>query len=143
MRALVTGGAGFIGSNLVKVLMESGHEVVVLDNYSSGCRENLAQLPGARAFEGDVREEAALRDLCEGQYHRFSIAVQEGTSAGRNQCGSGITIFTIFSGRRRVRGGRLPVGRGDRSQLDRRWDQFVRSSSNLTACSREATLLRA
>ncbi len=36
MKALVTGGAGFIGSNLVELLIADGHEVVVLDNYSSG-----------------------------------------------------------------------------------------------------------
>jgi UDP-glucose 4-epimerase len=42
MRTLVTGGAGFIGSNLVDRLVRQGHEVVVVDNLSSGYRENLA-----------------------------------------------------------------------------------------------------
>ena len=41
MRALVTGGAGFIGSNLVDALVERGDEVVVLDDLSTGKRENL------------------------------------------------------------------------------------------------------
>jgi UDP-glucose 4-epimerase len=80
MRALVTGGAGFIGSNLVKLLMESGHEVVVLDNYSSGCRENLAPFPGARAFEGDVREEAALREAMDGSEVVFHLAASVGNT---------------------------------------------------------------
>jgi nucleoside-diphosphate-sugar epimerase len=40
MRALVTGGAGFVGTNLIKRLLKDGHEVVSFDNYSTGYREN-------------------------------------------------------------------------------------------------------
>ena len=50
MRALVTGGAGFIGSTLVDRLVADGHEVVVVDDLSSGSLENLAE---ARALAGD------------------------------------------------------------------------------------------
>ncbi|MBI4248036.1 MAG: NAD-dependent epimerase/dehydratase family protein [Elusimicrobia bacterium] len=46
MRILVTGGAGFIGSNLAVDLARSGHEVVVLDNFSSGHFDNLKDFPG-------------------------------------------------------------------------------------------------
>jgi ADP-L-glycero-D-manno-heptose 6-epimerase len=46
MRILVTGGAGFIGSNLARRLAQQGHEVVVLDNFSSGTFENLIDFPG-------------------------------------------------------------------------------------------------
>ena len=40
MKVLVTGGVGFVGTNLIKRLLEDGHEVVSLDNYSSGFKEN-------------------------------------------------------------------------------------------------------
>ena len=43
MKALVTGGAGFIGSNIVDALLARGDEVTVLDNLSTGKRENLEQ----------------------------------------------------------------------------------------------------
>ncbi len=56
MRALVTGGAGFIGSHLVDALVERGDSVLVLDDLSTGKRENLN--PGATFVEGDVREAA-------------------------------------------------------------------------------------
>ena len=46
MRVLVTGGAGFIGSNLTRSLAGDGHRVLVLDNFSTGRRENLDDLAG-------------------------------------------------------------------------------------------------
>jgi UDP-glucose 4-epimerase len=54
MRTVVTGGAGFIGSNLVDALIERGDEVVVVDNFASGKRENLN--PKATLLEHDIRE---------------------------------------------------------------------------------------
>ena len=57
---LITGVAGFIGSNLVRQLLADGHEVVVLDNFLSGYRSNLATFSEARVIEGDVRDEAAV-----------------------------------------------------------------------------------
>ncbi len=54
MRAVVTGGAGFIGSNLVDALLERGDDVVVVDDLSTGKRENVSE--GARLVEVDIRD---------------------------------------------------------------------------------------
>ena len=50
MRILVLGGAGFIGSNLCKRLIELEHEVICIDNFSLGCKENLDSVKGNRLF---------------------------------------------------------------------------------------------
>ena len=54
MKALVTGGCGFIGHHIVGALVERGDEVVVIDNFSTGRRERLN--PKAKLFEGDIRD---------------------------------------------------------------------------------------
>ncbi len=59
--ALVTGGAGFIGSHLVASLLQRGDNVRVLDNFSTGKRENLAGLQGVDLLEGDLRDPEAIR----------------------------------------------------------------------------------
>src|SRR5579862_8605127 len=58
MRAVVTGGAGFIGSNLVDALIARGDDVLVVDNFHSGKRENLN--PAAGLLEHDIREPFAV-----------------------------------------------------------------------------------
>jgi nucleoside-diphosphate-sugar epimerase len=55
VKVLVTGGAGFIGSNLVRELLDRGHDVRVLDNFSTGLRANLAGLDGVEVVEGELR----------------------------------------------------------------------------------------
>jgi UDP-glucose 4-epimerase len=62
MRALVTGGAGFIGSNLVDALLDAGHEVEVLDNLATGRRSNLdaALSRGATLHEVDITDARAV-----------------------------------------------------------------------------------
>jgi UDP-glucose 4-epimerase len=65
MRCLVTGGAGFIGSNLVDALVARGDQVTVIDNLSSGKRANLAGAlaSGAGLHEVDVRDAAGVHDV--------------------------------------------------------------------------------
>ena len=59
---LVTGGAGFIGSNIVEELVRLGHKVRVLDNFSTGKRENIAPfLKQIELIEGDIRDEETCR----------------------------------------------------------------------------------
>ena len=53
---LVTGGASFIGSHLVERLVDLGAEVIVVDDFSSGKRENLATLPADRILEFDLAD---------------------------------------------------------------------------------------
>ncbi|MGE0193340.1 MAG: SDR family oxidoreductase [Planctomycetota bacterium] len=78
MRTCVTGGAGFIGSTLVDRLLADGHEVVVLDDFSTGLRQNLEAAGSAiELVEGDLRD----RDLvaravkgCEVVFHQAALA---------------------------------------------------------------------
>jgi UDP-glucose 4-epimerase len=63
-RILVTGGAGFIGSHIVDLLLARGHRVVVFDNLSTGSESNLN--PSAEFVRGDVRDAAALTPIFAG-----------------------------------------------------------------------------
>ncbi len=68
MRALITGGAGFIGSHLARELLDRGYEVTVLDDLSTGTRSNLAGLEDRADFrfvEGSILEPSCLSPLIE------------------------------------------------------------------------------
>jgi UDP-glucose 4-epimerase len=77
VRCLVTGGAGFIGSHLVDRLLEDGHEVIVLDNFSTGRLQNLGQ-PHERArlsvHKRDVASLESIQPLFEGVEWVFHLA---------------------------------------------------------------------
>jgi len=60
MKCLVTGGAGFIGSNLVDRLIDDGHEVIIFDNYSTGKKENVN--PKAKFFLVDISHQPYFED---------------------------------------------------------------------------------
>jgi len=64
MRVLITGGAGFIGSNLADSLLADGHEVAVIDNLATGFRENIA--PEVDFFEGSITDIEIVRSACAG-----------------------------------------------------------------------------
>jgi UDP-glucose 4-epimerase len=77
MKALITGGAGFIGSHIAERLASEGHEVVILDNLFSGKRENLAGFADkVRFVQGDVRDRAAVdaeAKGCDVVFHEAAI----------------------------------------------------------------------
>jgi UDP-glucose 4-epimerase len=78
MKVLVTGGAGFIGSNLIGYLVGEGHEVTVLDNLSSGYQRNLDALSGARFIHGDIRDEDSIERVTAGRDVVFHLAASVG-----------------------------------------------------------------
>jgi len=64
---LVTGGAGFIGSNIVDELVRRGEEAIVLDNFASGKRKNLAEsIDKIKLVEGDIRDKDLLESILPG-----------------------------------------------------------------------------
>jgi len=78
MKTLVTGGAGFIGSNIVKHLIAEGHTVTVLDNLLSGHRCNLEPFPVVRFIEGDVRNESVVAQAMKDVEVVFHLAASVG-----------------------------------------------------------------
>ena len=77
MTSLVTGGAGFIGSNLVRALLERGDDVRVLDNFSTGSRGNLAELErDVEVVEGELRSYERVHAAVRGTdvvYHQGAL----------------------------------------------------------------------
>ena len=59
MQILVTGGAGFVGTNLIKQLLEKGHSVISIDNYSTGKKEN--HITGCTYIEGDISQHTNIK----------------------------------------------------------------------------------
>jgi nucleoside-diphosphate-sugar epimerase len=81
VRALITGGAGFIGSHLSDALLQQGHEVLILDNLSTGSIDNIAHLKGRAGFEyfvDSVNNEPLLAELIDRSDVVFHFAAAVG-----------------------------------------------------------------
>ena len=77
MRYVIAGAAGFIGSHLCDKLVDAGHDVIALDNFITGHRENLAHLDGRRGFEfiqHDVCEPIRISSKVDRVFHMASLA---------------------------------------------------------------------
>jgi UDP-glucose 4-epimerase len=87
MRYFVTGGAGFIGSNLVDRLLQDGHAVTAYDNFSTGQHRFLElakRKPNFRLIEGDILDEAKLTDSVTGHDFVFHFAANADVRFGTN-----------------------------------------------------------
>lgn len=83
MRALITGGAGFVGSHLADALLNRGSEVVIYDNFSTGRRENLDHLrdnPSVTIVEGDIIDELHVNRVMSGVDACFHLAAAVGVN---------------------------------------------------------------
>ena len=77
MKALVTGGAGFIGSHIVDRLLNDGHQVIVLDDFSTGHRSNLADNKALTIVEGDISNFDTVKQCMQGidwVFHKAAVA---------------------------------------------------------------------
>ena len=77
MKALVTGGSGFIGSNVSKMLLSKGVEVVVFDNLSSGNYDNIREL-NVNFIKGDILNKDAIKEACKGVDVVFHLSASVG-----------------------------------------------------------------
>ncbi len=155
MKVLVTGGCGFIGSHLVDRLILIGHDVVVLDNLSTGKKENLNK--AAKFISGDVRNQTdvnkAAKD-CKVIFHLAAIAdVQAGEDAvfQTNFIGS-TNVFkcaeknkakTIFTSSAAVYGdGKLPCNEDDTCKPVSQYGKSKLKAENLLKKQSDYFILR-
>jgi UDP-glucose 4-epimerase len=110
MRVLITGGAGFIGSNIADALVARGDEVVVYDNFTTGQREFLRELKGkssASVIEGDILDELALTQALDGCDQVIHLAANADVRHGLDQPSvdleqNTIGTFTVLSAMRQA-----------------------------------------
>lgn len=122
-RILVTGGAGFIGANLVRLLLAEGYQVRVLDNFSTGLREHLSGLE-LEVREGDIRDPGVVAEAVAGVDSVVHLAAQAGVqpslaNPGLNYEVNVLGTFNLLEACRRVNG-----------SVQRKVHRFVFASSN-------------
>jgi nucleoside-diphosphate-sugar epimerase len=95
-KVLVTGGAGFLGSNLCHALAQRGARVTALDGFLFGGGANVANLADApvELVRGDIRE-IDLRSLCEGASVIFNLAAQTSHMGGQNDPLADIAVNAV------------------------------------------------
>lgn len=78
MKFIVTGGAGFIGNNIARLLLEKGHDVVILDNFNTGKKENLISIEKKiKLHTVDIRDKEAIKNIisdADGIFHQAALA---------------------------------------------------------------------
>jgi UDP-glucose 4-epimerase len=100
MRVLVTGGAGFVGSNLIGFLIEGGHEVTVLDDLSAGARpEWWRKRSGPRCVDGKIEDASAVRRAARGAEAVVHLAARPGVadSVARPDLDFGANVLGTFN----------------------------------------------
>ena len=84
MRFVVTGGAGFVGSHLVKHLLKNDHDVIVIDNLHTGKKENLGSVIDKIEFqELDIRNHESMKNILkniDGVFHQAALTVVQDLS---------------------------------------------------------------
>ena len=114
MKALVTGAAGFIGSNLVDRLLAAEHQVTGFDNFSAGFRpflQSACQSPRFRLVEGDLLDRDAVTRAMDGSDFVFHLAANADVSDGdaiigaHHASGGGRLILAVDRRFERIRGG--------------------------------------
>jgi UDP-glucose 4-epimerase len=112
MRAFITGGAGFIGSHLADALVARGDNVTILDNLSTGSKNNIAQLEGkVTVHEGDIRDKELVDKLVADSDAVFHMAAALGVknimehtieSIDRNYNGSEVVLHAATKHNKRL-----------------------------------------
>lgn len=122
MKILITGGAGFIGSHLSERLVTEGHAITVLDDLSTGRRENLVALNGSNSLhfvEGNILDDDLVQDLAAGADMIFHLAAAVGVKLIMEQPSR--SILTNINGTENVL----------RAALKRKTPTFIASTSEV------------